>query len=303
MNKSISRDKIKLMAESGMYTVDIAKELGCSTNSITRICHELNISLPKHHTKAKLTKKKLEEAVNSGKPLRILAKEMNCSPTTIQRTCKRLRVSLPKHVHHRTRSKTFNTRFFENIDSEEKAYILGFISADGGRDRNWGVKIAIHEKDMELLENIASVMNCSYKPTIVENGTRAKLGLYDIDMVSDLTKYGITENKTFTIPFAQNIPEHLVIHYVRGVFDGDGSLTCGRREAAFVTGSKDFRDGFVSWFKSVYGYEPWNKLYKNTYRFHFYKRDAKFITDMYRNSKIHLKRKYNLFLENWEVMT
>ena len=52
-----------------------------------------------------------------------------------------------------------NQNYFKNIDTEEKAYILGFLAADGNIENNdntsqYSVKIAVNSIDRKLLEDI-----------------------------------------------------------------------------------------------------------------------------------------------------
>lgn len=250
--------------------------------------------------RAKITLKQLKEAIDNGLTRHQIAKKYKCCLSTIDKRCIRGRMPRPKLApHHRTRQVTFNTRFFQTIDSESKAYTLGFIAADGGRDRNWGIKIGLHPKDTDILQKIAKAMNCSYPPKLVENNTRIRLSLYNIDTVRDLEQYGITERKTFTLPFAKNVPEELLRHYLRGVFDGDGSIG---KQARLVTGSEPFYKGFLTWYEKRYGRLPWHKQEGRKFRLVFNRADSPFIRWMYSDVTIVLKRKNQLFLLNWSEL-
>lgn len=243
---------------------------------------------------------KLTQDLQDNLTTKQIADKYNCSTSAVLRTCKRNGLCLPhKPKQVPIRNKHFDASFFNTIDSEEKAYILGFISADGGLDRNWGCKIKLHPKDSDILVKIASVMHCDYSPVLVENNTRISLGLYSVELVNDLAKYGIVNNKTKLIPFAKNVPDEFIIHYMRGAFDGDGSIGSERRTAKFVTGSKPFRDGFIAWYSARYGRVPWNKLEGSTkYRFSFNLSDKPFLDDMYANANISLDRKQFLY-DKW----
>lgn len=178
--------------------------------------------------------------------------------------------------------------------------MLGFISADGGRDRNWGIKIALHPKDSLILYEFAKRLHCNFEPRLVENGTRILLGLYDIDMVKDLEKYGIVERKTKTLEFAKNVPDKWLRHYLRGVFDGDGSVGRGKQATKLVTGSTPFYTGFMTWYKKTYGFEPWSKKEDDKYRLSFnHGKDSEFVNWMYKNATIGIDRKRKLFEMYW----
>ena len=54
--------------------------------------------------------------------------------------------------------KSLDHNFFECIDSEEKAYTLGWIASDGTISKNNSITIAIHKKDEEILHKIKNLI-------------------------------------------------------------------------------------------------------------------------------------------------
>lgn len=243
----------------------------------------------------------LKEDLEMGLCTTQIAEKYDCHTCTVIRTCKRNQLPYPKRNSNPIvyRGKHFDTGFFHVIDSEAKAYILGFISADGGLDRGWGCKIKLNPKDSDILVKIATAMKCDYKPVLIEKDTRISLTLYSVELVKDLAQYGVIRNKTKTLPFAVNVPEEFVLDYMRGMFDGDGSFGDKRRTAKFVCGSIPFSEGFLSWYKSKYGTEPWHQIEDGTkYRFSFNLKDVPFIKGMYDNASISLDRKQALY-EKW----
>lgn len=250
--------------------------------------------------RAKVTLNQLISEIADGLTVHEIATKHKCSVAAVYKRCGRAGLACPRTApHHRTRQTAFNTRFFETIDSEVKAYTLGFIAADGGRDRKWGIKIGLHPRDADILHKIASAMACNYAPRLVEHATRIRLSLYDIDTVRDLEQYGIVERKTLTLPFALNVPSQYLRHYLRGVFDGDGSMG---RQARLVTGSTPFYTGFLAWYMQQYGRYPWHKQECNKYRLVFNRIDSPFIQWMYEDATIVLDRKHQLFLRNWSKL-
>lgn len=294
MQKLLNKEIVRQHTESGLRAVEIAALLGVSSATVIRACDAYGLSRPVTKTKAVLEANKLLAAVEAGLTTDEIATKHGCDRCTVLRSCARLGIPKPQlPPQNRARQRRFDTRFFQQLDTEAKAYTLGFIAADGGRDRNWGIKISLHPRDVDILEKIAAEMRCDYRPARVESGKRVKLGLYDIDMVSDLERYGIVERKTRTIEFAKNVPAHLVIHYMRGVFDGDG--TVGLRAVRMVTGSEAFYAGLMRWFESTYGSVPWSQCEGGTkWRIVFsWVKHRQFIDDMYKDAVISLDRKRN----------
>lgn len=118
------------------------------------------------------------------------------------------------------RKYTLLSNYFETIDSEEKAYWLGFIQADGAIDgpRESQLRIKIQKSDKELLERF--INNIGYNGPIKEKHNYCAINITSKQLTDDLKKLGIVRNKTFKT-------EYLVLKeyqrdYLRGIFDGDG---------------------------------------------------------------------------------
>ena len=67
---------------------------------------------------------------------------------------------------------------------------------------------------IDLLANFGMYSNKSYE---------YKLALNSDKLVSDIEKLGVVERKTLTLTFP-NLREDLIPHFIRGYFDGDGSV-------------------------------------------------------------------------------
>jgi len=120
--------------------------------------------------------------------------------------------------------------FFDFVDSEEKAYILGFLYADGynNTDLNY-IEITLHNKDIELLYKIRNILKCDrplqkIKDTNKEY-THIRLNITSERLSQKLFELGCGKNKTFKIEFPIWLDESLYNHFIRGVFDGDGSVS------------------------------------------------------------------------------
>lgn len=134
----------------------------------------------------------------------------------------------------------FNENYFEDIDTEEKAYWLGFIAADGSIVKsseynsyrlyiNLGhidsahlekFKNAIEAHDIELQSYTSMSGFCNSDGT-----TTTRIVLNSLKLCSDLAKYHIHQRKSYDIEMP-NIDNNLIPHYLRGLFDGDGSYYC-----------------------------------------------------------------------------
>lgn len=60
--------------------------------------------------------------------------------------------------------------------------------------------------------------NGKYYPT-------SRISVCSSTMINHLAKYGIVQNKGFNLVFPNFLKEELLRHYLRGYFDGDGSIS------------------------------------------------------------------------------
>jgi len=122
-----------------------------------------------------------------------------------------------------------NENYFNIIDSENKAYILGFISADGGvKDKV--LTIAQSSKNGEiLLEWIKNELNSNHilylrKRKKITHNDAYILQITSPQIIEDLNKYNILENKKYNNEFPNLLNIKYFKQYIRGYFDGDGCV-------------------------------------------------------------------------------
>lgn len=225
-------------------------------------------------------------------------------------------------VKNPTIKRHMNEDFFERIDTEEKAYWLGFLYADGyigekyrnGKLKQMFLEIALKGSDEEHLVKFMEALGYdNYKIThrTVNNSDTCRVGIYCTKMCKDLINKGCIPNKSLVLQFPsyEIVPKNLMKDFIRGYIDGDGYLGVKHNKLyntlrfGICCGSKDFLISLI------------NELdLKNTdYCFRKDKRNNLFVVEihkeptiriikyLYEHSKVHLTRKYNLvlpFIEN-----
>jgi len=154
-------------------------------------------------------------------------------------------------VDHQNHKYDFNRRIFENIDTEKKAYWFGFICADGcvykskdNRSNHLGIKLS--SKDINHLYKFKTDFNLPHEIKLKkENGfgggfESAMIRLTSKNLVEDLINIGCVPNKTFLLRFPQ-INEKLYSHFMRGYFDGDGTISRSKNNKQIaILGNYDF---------------------------------------------------------------
>ena len=135
----------------------------------------------------------------------------------------------------------FDDTYFENINTEEKAYWLGYMYADGcvrinKRDNNKILNLSSIDK--EHIEKFTKSLSSNLKiqksknvGSFSKNNSIYSVSIYSSKLVDDLIKKGCVLNKTFQLKFPteDQVPNHLIQHFIRGYFDGDGSISILKR--------------------------------------------------------------------------
>lgn len=200
-----------------------------------------------------------------------------------------------------------NEDFFSTWSSR-MAYVLGLLITDGCISRSGTVSLCINDK--ELLEKVKEAMESAHK---IEPSKHQK-NLYTFhfareNMVKDLEKLCVVPKKSLVVKFPE-VPQAYLSDFIRGVFDGDGSVFFDKRRpesplrSSFVSGSKDFIEGL----EASLGFlgMPKRTIYKQktengwSYMFIYDHKDSiQLFKILYKNTQhgLFLKRKYNRFLE------
>lgn len=214
---------------------DIAFTTLCSRQYVYKKMKEFNIPL-------RTKKNSRDLALEAGKIRFVRLDDSNSSRTVIlQRT-------------------NVDESFFKTWTSE-MAYVLGVIYTDGNIDpgcvrdplRRTTLRtgrLTVSQKEPELLEKILKLMKCNakllhrkrreYEKTV--SGETYFFHINNDVIYDDLVSFGLSPNKSSTIKFPK-IPQDLLRHFIRGCWDGDGSVYIqknGNFGASYVSGSYDF---------------------------------------------------------------
>lgn len=132
---------------------------------------------------------------------------------------------------------TTQHNFFEKIDNEIKAYLLGYFYADGSIGKDNRISISQTEKDSYIIELFKKYIGPFYKITFSKSDKRkngyiskpmVSITIHSEKIVKDLSEKGIINKKTYVpLKNIDFIPDSLKIHFIRGYFDGDGNVYSG----------------------------------------------------------------------------
>lgn len=227
---------------------------------------------------------------------------------------------IQKSVSQAKRKYSLNEDYFDEIDTPNKAYILGFLYADGYNNRiNNTVVLSLNREDREILEKISKEVG-STKPLFESNYTPDDgverhmliLAMASKHMCESVEKWGLTQNKTFTITFPNFLEDELIPHFIRGYFDGDGcacsTFDKGRpRFQITLMSSTQFCNGLIDYLETqnihFHINQPLRKSEKNKIvRSGNNKELPKFINLIYKDADLYLERKKNKCLTYLESL-
>lgn len=299
-------DKVKQWLLEGISAYKIANLLGCKSASVNKKIKEhklVNINISKRNDN-NLLKDKLDVVVElfKTKSMTEISKIVGHSEPSIYRLLK-------KHGYDTSKYKckySFNEAYFEKIDTQNKAWALGWFLSDGNVTDKGKFRIQIQEEDIQVLEDIKKDMkydgelfyckarNERCKPQVLLNFDRQKVA-------KDLIALGCSVNKSLvlTLPTFDKVPEYLFSHLLRGFFDGDGSVTVnpnGTKLRCNITSTDVFCEQVSNYLKTLDIHSAafyYRRPNKPTGSMVFNREEAiKFLNYIYKDAELKLQRKY-----------
>lgn len=252
----------------------------------------------------------------SGKTLKEIGEELSICSNRLSKWMKEQGVTVKRSGGKPNKRVTF----FETIDTEEKAYWLGFLYADGcvceskknGRVSSLRLEVGLSSIDkahlLKFLKHLGYNKKIESKSTKLNGVTHhsCRITITDTEMCRDLIKLGCTPRKslTTTFPTEEQVPKSLQKHFIRGYVDGDGSIgfkhakykdKTYRRPFLTILGTKDFIKGLLketNWKKNTIQHPS------GAYQIEWCGGNVVKYTDwLYKDSIVNLERKYNKYLE------
>lgn len=251
-----------------------------------------------------------------GKSSKEISKILNISKTTLIRNLDKLGYNFDRSVS--MQKYTLNREYFRQINSLEKAYWLGLIYADGSNKVSKNVFVlGLKQEDSYILELFKNDIDSNIPIKIGKDkrGNRQefyRLEIYNKQFCLNLLKQGVFESKT-SILKPPTINEDLVYSFIRGYFDGDGSICTvvdenksnHFKDSITFTGTKEIVGYISKYLKETINvncsiYERHPERDNNNYTISISGRlqVIKLCEKMYENNNNHyLSRKYEKFLK------
>src|ERR1700733_5196521 len=221
--------------EQKLSATGIAKIHGVHENSILKLLKKHNIPIRPRKITPKDMKERCIERYKAGASLEAAGAPDGLSAAAVLMYMAEYRVPT-RGAEEAHRKYPINENFFDNIDTEEKAYFLGFLYADGCNQiaHHYSVVLALDSIDKEILHKLSNLI---YKNPIDANnqvkiqnrehegkGIEVILNINSKHICLQMLKLGCVSRKTFLLDYPKWMRQDLHRHFIRGYFDGDGSI-------------------------------------------------------------------------------
>lgn len=268
-----------LYVVQGLGMTLIAKRLSTSSSKVLKDLQHFEIPrrqrrMSKHSStdyrplegKAFYTKKYVKEGLGT----HAIAKELGCGHSKVKKDLLHFGIRLRAQTPH----EGLRRDYFSQIDSHTKAYLLGFIMADGSvSDKTWQLRIRIAVQDRDFLEKVrAELRGPPLRKIAPKNPQRQQiqlnLCLSSKQLVQDLGRLGVLPAKDKVLPRVVPPPARFLVSYVRGLVDGDGALQISRTgvpRMSFVNRNEHLLRIVSDFWEEIVGERPSRYVHRQKY--------------------------------------
>ncbi len=244
-----------------------------------------------------------------------IAKKYEMHPSTILRIIKKRGVQMrPPTEHHRKYK--INENYFDNIDNQEKSYLLGLLYADGSHNNKYSIKLQLQEKDKDILLKFRDLISTDkplgfVKSKSIKHQNSYLLNITNQHVATQLDKFGTIRNKSLKATFPNWLKSELIPHFIRGYMDGDGCICVDKkrnRGHIGIEGTESFLKSITDITKlqlnintNISTRHPENNNTNRSLQISGNFQVLKFLNWIYKDQTICLLRKYKKYLELIEI--
>lgn len=309
INEKVGIQVIEYYLKDNLSITKISKLIGVSVGTVSSYLKSKGINVVNYQNIPKIdniigeTIKK--HYIDDKLSIEKISKLTNICTHSISKYLKSIGISV---INYQNRTK-FDETIFDTIDSEEKAYWLGFIFADGYISYNrYSFELSLCFKDINHLHKFNIFMKHENNNVKISNVgkdgkfKRCRWSIVNKHLWNTLNNYGCTPRKSLTLKFP-NISKIWYKDFIRGYFDGDGCITYlldKPKKVYFPVSVLEGTYEFLQKIKNILDDNSINqsKIVKrnNIYALRIYKNNSReFLEYIYGNSNIYLERKYKRY--------
>lgn len=298
-------DIIKLYVD-GLTQQQIADKYNTSKSSIARLLHRVGITSKVIITE--FDEQQMIEMYKNGTIIKDIANEFNIGDRRVSDILKKYNIQIVPS-YERQRKYSLNESYFDCIDTQDKAYLLGLLYADGCNS-NGHIAIRLQEIDRDILCKMNIILGSDRPLRFIDYSSRnnSSQNQYSLDIVNQhmsnqLSLLGMVPNKSLILEFPQWMNAELYPHFIRGYFDGDGYVSKNYNNAklsiistkAFCEKVKDILYKDIGINACIYLCHKNESTTTRALQISGRNQIKKFLDYIYNNANLYLDRKYNIY--------
>lgn len=251
----------------------------------------------------------IEKYVNLNMSTVSIGKIYNCSHKRIARVLEKYGI---QRTGESRRKYNLTANYFHEIDTNIKAYIFGFLCADGSVNPDkQTVSMSLQAGDRDILERIRNEVQSERELEFIDYSQKDDFGyhyqnqyrllFYCKEMCNDLISNGMLVRKSYCLKMPSCISRELMPHFIRGYFDGNGTVS-DRCKSVCIISTFDFCYSLADICKSELGIQLKVVEARNhngitaSISTTSWKDAVTFLEWIYKDADIYLDRKY----QKWE---
>lgn len=227
------------------------------------------------------------------------------------------RYNIPTREGKKITYSDLNLSFFKEINSEESAYFLGLLFADGNvymRKGQYSVKIKLKKEDENILCKFRDIMSPSsvIKTAFINDTPYSCFQISQKEVCNQLAALGCIPNKSLSLTFPNEtiVPPQFIRHFLRGYSDGDGTIYPNKNRSGFnfiwkIISTKQFCSSVAELLLKELEVRSSLSLSRprtsnnitTTLVVGGNKQSKKVLDWLYQDSSIYLERKYNKYIQ------
>lgn len=223
------KGRVEKLYGEGKTIAAISQEVGCGLGTAGKWTRQLGLDSSRYSSQREIAlgtqAKEIVADYLDGIGCDLLAAKYDCSSSSILQLLKANNIETG--LYSRTHNVDFD--YFKQIDSWDKAYILGWLITDGNNSRSQFLRLSITDSGPVLY--MKRMMKSDAEIILVNrtssHGTKYKtiyqLNICSVEICKDIAKFGVVPNKTHKT-YYPDIPKEFDHAMILGAFEGDGSI-------------------------------------------------------------------------------
>lgn len=291
--------------KSGIPIVKLAKDTNIHRETIRKWFKTLGLNtVTKLHIYDALFPQ-IQNMYLEKKSIDTISKTIGISKISVWRVLKLHGIKPNKKYDYESYYKTPVNEYFDQINTSNKAYFLGFLYADGNvHSRLNHVTLKLKQSDVHILNDLKSVFGIGtkiyYQKKYGKCEDQVVLKIINKKIRDNFIRHGVIPRKTWKLKFPYWLDNSLKSHFIRGYCDGDGCLYIDKKRncaSICICGTEQMCTDLQFIIKNYLGMKSYVSKDRNIFRVRIrrYSDVVAFCEWMYKDAELFLCRKYEKF--------